>query len=221
METRLTFHSRPIVQKHQCLTLFQTRLAYSRAWHYVDAGSDPRSLGRLASSIALVLMGKHKPIYDPSTDCGDYVVVAGCHDLRTTGKKRFQKKYYTHNTRPGSLRSMTMDQMFAKWGGGEVLRRAVKGMLPKNRLQEPRLARLKSELADVILSGAACQAFCGSLAGNGCVLMDWRLTFCYSFRGPRPSLQGEYRQVRKPVSSGQIARSARSFQRGQAIRMNI
>lgn len=90
-------------------------------------------------------MGKHKPIYDPSTDCGDYVVVAGCHDLRTTGKKRFQKMYYSHNTRPGSLKSMTMDQMFQKWGGGEVLRRAVKGMLPKNRLQEPRLARLKSE----------------------------------------------------------------------------
>jgi len=90
-------------------------------------------------------MGKHKPIYDPSTDCGDYVVVAGCHDLRTTGKKRFQKLYYSHNTRPGSLKSMTMDQMFQKWGGGEVLRRAVKGMLPKNRLQEPRLARLKSE----------------------------------------------------------------------------
>jgi large subunit ribosomal protein L13 len=90
-------------------------------------------------------MGKHKPIYDPSTDCGDYVVVTGCNDLRTTGKKRFQKKYYTHNTRPGSLKSMTMDQMFAKWGGGEVLRRAVKGMLPKNRLQDPRLARLKSE----------------------------------------------------------------------------
>jgi large subunit ribosomal protein L13 len=90
-------------------------------------------------------MGKNKPIYDPSTDCGDYVVVAGCHDLKTTGKKRFQKKYYTHTTRPGSLKSMTMDQMFAKWGGGEVLRRAVKGMLPKNRLQDSRLARLKSK----------------------------------------------------------------------------
>lgn len=98
-------------------------------------------------------MGKHKPIYDPSTDCGDYVVVAGCHDLRTTGKKRFQKKYYTHTTRPGSLKSMTMDQMFAKWGGGEVLRRAVKGMLPKNRLQEPRLARLKSEFGRPGYSG--------------------------------------------------------------------
>ncbi|KAL4897819.1 ribosomal protein L13-domain-containing protein [Aspergillus ambiguus] len=125
-------------------TVGRTRLAYSRAWHCVDVGSDPRSLGRLASSIALFLMGKHKPIYDPSTDCGDYVVAVGCHDLRTTGKKRFQKKYYTHTTRPGSLRSMTMDKMFEKWGGGEVLRRAVRGMLPKNRLREKRLARLKT-----------------------------------------------------------------------------
>lgn len=90
-------------------------------------------------------MGKNKPIWDPSTDCGDYVVVVGCHDLKTTGKKRFQKKYYTHTTRPGSLKSMTMDQMFAKWGGGEVLRRAVRGMLPKNRLRDIRLARLKSK----------------------------------------------------------------------------
>ncbi|OJJ01198.1 hypothetical protein ASPVEDRAFT_130281 [Aspergillus versicolor CBS 583.65] len=125
-------------------TIGKTRLAYSRTWHHVDVGTDGRSLGRLASSIALTLMGKNKPIYDPSTDCGDYVVAVGCHDLRTTGKKRFQKKYYTHNTRPGSLRSMTMDMMFEKWGGGEVLRRAVRGMLPKNRLRDKRLARLKT-----------------------------------------------------------------------------
>lgn len=90
-------------------------------------------------------MGKHKPIYDPSTDCGDYVVAVGCHDLRVTGKKKLQKKYYTHTTRPGSLKSMTMDKMFEKWGGGEVLKRAVRGMLPKNRLRDQRLARLKSE----------------------------------------------------------------------------
>jgi len=121
-----------------------TRLAYSRTWHCIDVGSDSRSLGRLASSIAIFLMGKHKPIYDPSTDCGDYVVALGCHDLYTTGKKRFQKKYYTHTTRPGSLKSMTMDKMFEKWGGGEVLRRAVRGMLPKNRLRDKRLDRLKT-----------------------------------------------------------------------------
>ncbi|KAJ9210784.1 hypothetical protein DTO166G4_7649 [Paecilomyces variotii] len=125
-------------------TVGKTRLAYSRAWHYVDVGSDPRSLGRLASSIAIHLMGKHKPIYDPSTDCGDYVVAVGCHDLRVTGKKKLQKKYYTHTTRPGSLKSMTMDKMFEKWGGGEVLKRAVRGMLPKNRLRDQRLARLKT-----------------------------------------------------------------------------
>ena len=88
-------------------------------------------------------MGKNKPIWDPSTDCGDYVVAVGCHDLHTTGKKRFQKQYYTHTTRPGSLKQMSMDRMFAKWGGGEVLKKAVRGMLPKNRLRAKRLARLK------------------------------------------------------------------------------
>ncbi|KAI9867014.1 MAG: 54S ribosomal protein L13 [Trichoglossum hirsutum] len=125
-------------------TVGKTALAYSRTWHHIDVGSDPRSLGRIASQIAIVLMGKHKPIWDPSTDCGDYVVATGCHDLHTTGKKRFQKKYYRHNTRPGSLKEITMDRMFAKWGGGEVLRKAVSGMLPKNRLRDKRLARLKA-----------------------------------------------------------------------------
>jgi large subunit ribosomal protein L13 len=89
-------------------------------------------------------MGKHKPIFDPSTDCGDYVVAVGCHDLHTTGKKRFQKKYYTHTTRPGSLKELTMDKLIAKWGGAEILRRAVRGMLPKNRLRDKRMARLKA-----------------------------------------------------------------------------
>lgn len=88
-------------------------------------------------------MGKHKPIYDPSTDCGDYVVATGCHELQVTGKKMTQKKYYSHTTRPGSLKVMTMDKMMAKWGGGEILRRAVRGMLPKNRLRDVRMQRLK------------------------------------------------------------------------------
>jgi len=121
----------------------KTRLAYSRAWHLLDVGSDPRPLGRLASQIAIALMGKHKPIYDPSSDCGDYVIAVGCHDLHVTGKKLEQKKYYSHTTRPGSLKEITMDKMMAKWGGGEILRRAVRGMLPKNRLRDKRMARLK------------------------------------------------------------------------------
>ncbi len=104
----------------------------------------PPSLGRLASRIAVLLMGKHKPIWDPSTDCGDYVVVTDCAALYTTGHNKWQKTYYRHNTRPGSLRSVTMDVLMAKFGGSEVLRRAVRGMLPKNRLRDKRLARLKA-----------------------------------------------------------------------------
>ncbi|KAF2033578.1 mitochondrial 54S ribosomal protein YmL23 [Setomelanomma holmii] len=125
-------------------TIGKTRLAYARSWHLIDIGSDPRALGRVASSIALILMGKHKPIFDPSTDCGDYVVAIDCVNIHTTGKKRFQKLYHTHTTRPGSLKEISMDRMIAKWGGGEVLRKAVSGMLPKNRLRKERLARLKT-----------------------------------------------------------------------------
>ncbi|KAI5360568.1 Putative ribosomal protein L13 [Septoria linicola] len=123
--------------------LGKTRLAYTRSWHIANLTSDPRPLGRLASQIAITLMGKHKPTYDPSTDCGDYVVAVGCHDLHVTGKKKTQKKYYSHTTRPGSLKVITMDKMMAKWGGGEILRRAVRGMLPKNRLRDVRMQRLK------------------------------------------------------------------------------
>jgi large subunit ribosomal protein L13 len=95
-------------------------------------------------------MGKHKPIWDPSTDCGDYVVVTGCNDLFVTGNKMQQKKYYSHSTRPGSLKTITMEKMMAKWGGGEILRRAVRGMLPKNRLRDDRMARLKCACCDAV-----------------------------------------------------------------------
>ncbi|KXT09742.1 hypothetical protein AC579_9321 [Pseudocercospora musae] len=121
----------------------KTRLAYSRSWYLVNLSSDSRPLGRLATSIAITLMGKHKPIYNPSTDCGDYVIATNCHQLHTTGKKMEKKKYYSHTTRPGSLKEITMEKLMAKWGGGEVLRRAVRGMLPKNRLRSERMARLK------------------------------------------------------------------------------
>lgn len=140
-----------------------TKLAYSRTWHHISASTPhqalstirplpsptsaqltPPPLGRLASRIAVLLMGKHKPIWDPSTDCGDYVVVTNCADLHTTGKKRWQKLYYRHNTRPGSLKQITMDELMGKLGGAEVLRKAVAGMLPKNRLRDDRLARLKA-----------------------------------------------------------------------------
>ncbi|KAK3374870.1 mitochondrial 54S ribosomal protein YmL23 [Podospora didyma] len=140
-------------------TVGLTRLAYSRVWHSVSASTPhptlstikapaesitPPALGRLASRIATLLMGKHKPIWDPSTDCGDYVVVTDCAALYTTGLKKWRKTYYRHNTRPGSLQKITMDVLMEKHGGAEVLRKAVSGMLPKNRLREKRLARLKA-----------------------------------------------------------------------------
>ncbi|KAI4267747.1 MAG: hypothetical protein LQ337_008204 [Flavoplaca oasis] len=125
-------------------TIGRTRLAYSRAWHHVSLASPTTpSLGRLASRIAILLMGKHKPIWDPSTDCGDYVVATGCNDVLVTGKKKEQKMYYKRTTRPGVMRSLSMESMIRKWGGGEVLKRAVRGMLPKNRLRDKRLERLK------------------------------------------------------------------------------
>lgn len=122
-------------------------MSYARVWHQVDLNAGRQPLGRLASQIAIVLMGKHKPTWNPSTDCGDYVVVTSCKDIHTTGKKRFQKKYYSHSTRPGSLKEMTMNNMIAKWGGGEIVRRAVRGMLPKNRLRDDRMSRLKCKQA--------------------------------------------------------------------------
>lgn len=88
-------------------------------------------------------MGKHKPIFDPSTDCGDYVVATNCSNVHVTGKKRQQKLYRHHTSRPGSLKELSFEKMVGKWGGGEVLKRAVNGMLPKNRLRKPRLERLK------------------------------------------------------------------------------
>jgi large subunit ribosomal protein L13 len=157
----LVSYSSPNLAK--CLSLImgdsQTRLAYSRTWHHISVSKPhpvlstvkepaknvtPPSLGRLASRIAVLLMGKHKPIWDPSTDCGDYVVATNCSAIYTTGRKKWQKTYYRHNTRPGSLRSVTMDVLMEKLGGAEVLRKAVRGMLPKNRLREKRLARLKA-----------------------------------------------------------------------------
>jgi large subunit ribosomal protein L13 len=89
-------------------------------------------------------MGKHKPIFDPSNDCGDYVVVTNCAALHTTGRKMWQKPYYRHSTRPGKLKEVTMDVLMEQHGGSEVLRKAVRGMLPKNRLRDKRLARLKA-----------------------------------------------------------------------------
>lgn len=98
--------------------------------------------GRLATRIALVLQGKHKPIFTRFNDCGDYVVVTNAARLFWTGNKLEQKVYYRHTEYPGGLRRTFLRDMM-KESPETALIKAVKGMLPKNRLQAKRLARLK------------------------------------------------------------------------------
>ncbi|KAK0443929.1 ribosomal protein L13 domain-containing protein [Desarmillaria tabescens] len=117
-----------------------TALAYVRVWHHVDATD--RILGKLAERIALVLMGKHKPIYDPSVDCGDYVVITNCLKVKVTGRKPEQFLYRKHSMYPGGLKETPYKDMMVK-KPEEIIRHAVSGMLPKNKLRERRLERLR------------------------------------------------------------------------------
>lgn len=85
-------------------------LLFTRGWHQVSARD--RTLGRLAEAVARVLMGKHKPMYDPSSDrYGDFVVVTNCEDILVTGKKEHDKIYYHSTTRPGSLRAQSLHEL--------------------------------------------------------------------------------------------------------------
>lgn len=99
-------------------------------------------LGKLAQRIAVTLQGKYKPTYYPTVDCGDYVVVTNCREIRVTGDKWTEKRYYHHNRRPGGLIVRTMRDVFLK-DPCEILRRAVWGMLPRNKTRLARMERLK------------------------------------------------------------------------------
>ena len=111
-----------------------------RKTHQLDAAG--RSVGRLASEIAMLLRGKNKVTFVPNLDEGDEVEVINCGRLNFTGKKLDQKEYIWHTNHPGGLRRKKMKDVF-KANPGEVLRRAVMGMLPKNKLQEKMIKRLK------------------------------------------------------------------------------
>ena len=99
-------------------------------------------VGRLASALALTLQGKHKPVFTPHNDCGDYVVVTNVEGLFFSGRKLEQKGYYRHTGYPGGLIRVPARDLMER-DPASVLRKAVKGMLPKNRLQDRRLARLR------------------------------------------------------------------------------
>lgn len=111
-----------------------------RSWWLVD-GTD-QTLGRLASRIAVVLQGKDKPVYTPHTDTGDFVVVVNVEKIRFTGKKLQQKTYHSHSGYPGGTKTVTLRQRMEK-APEKVLREAVRGMLPKNRLAKRQLRKLK------------------------------------------------------------------------------
>ena len=111
-----------------------------RRWHLIDAKN--KVLGRLAVQIATLLSGKHKPIYTPNIDVGDYVVVINIQDVKITGKKLEQKKYWRYTGYPGGIRARTLKEQKAQ-DPAKVIVYTVKGMLPRNRLREGRLKRLK------------------------------------------------------------------------------
>jgi large subunit ribosomal protein L13 len=112
----------------------------ARKWYVVDA--EGKTLGRLATQIAETLRGKRKPEYTPHVDTGDFVVVVNAEKIVTTGKKRDEKMYYRHSGYPGGLRSRTLNDMLER-RPTEVIRLAVKGMLPRNRLSRAQLTKLK------------------------------------------------------------------------------
>ncbi len=111
-----------------------------RNWLVVDASG--KTLGRLATQIADALRGKRKPTYTPHVDTGDFVVVVNAEKISVTGNKRADKKYYRHSGYPGGLKTRTLGEML-DWRPEEVLRLAVKGMLPRNRLSRKQLTKLK------------------------------------------------------------------------------
>jgi len=112
----------------------------SREWYVVDA--EGKTLGRLATRIADTLRGKDKPQYTPHTDTGDFVVVVNCEKVAVTGKKMDEKMYYRHSGYPGGLKERTLREQLDR-RPTDVLRKAVKGMLPRNRLARQQLLKLK------------------------------------------------------------------------------
>ena len=111
-----------------------------RGWYVVDA--DGETLGRLATRIADTLRGKRKPQYTPHIDTGDFVIVVNAEKISVTGNKRAAKLYHRHSGYPGGLRSRTLEQMLER-RPEEVIRLAVKGMLPRNRLARRQITKLK------------------------------------------------------------------------------
>ncbi len=116
-----------------------------RQWHVVDASD--KVLGRLATQIASLLMGKHKTLFSRNMDVGDFVVVINADKVRVTGNKAKQKLYYRHSGYPGGLKSISLEKMM-QTHPTRVIEYAVKGMLPQNRLRARMMKRLRVYTGD-------------------------------------------------------------------------
>ena len=116
-----------------------------REWHVIDASD--RVLGRLATEVARLLMGKHKPMFSRNLDVGDYVVVINAEKVRVTGNKAKQKVYYKHSGYPGGLKSITFEKLM-QTKPTRVIEYAVKGMLPHTRLGASMMKKLKVHVGD-------------------------------------------------------------------------
>jgi len=121
-------------------TVFANNKMVKRDWYLVDAANCV--LGRLATKVATYLRGKHKPLYTPQTDCGDYIVVANAEKIKVTGKKFKDKQYFTHSGYPGGDMLRSFEVMMAR-KPERVIQLAVKGMLPHNRLGAIMFKKLK------------------------------------------------------------------------------
>jgi large subunit ribosomal protein L13 len=116
-----------------------------RRWHVIDASG--QTLGKLATQVANLLMGKHKPIYTPHLDTGDYVIVLNATKVKVTGKKPKQKIYYRHSGYPGGIKAETYEELMTAHPT-RVIEHAVKGMLPHNRLGRAMYKKLKVYTGD-------------------------------------------------------------------------
>ncbi len=122
-------------------TYMATKESVQRKWYLIDATD--KTLGRLASQIASILRGKHKPIYTPHVDTGDHVIVINAEKIRLTGNKLQDKKYYHHSGYPGGLKVRTAADLLNSGRPERVLKLAVWGMLPHNRLGRKMFKKLK------------------------------------------------------------------------------
>ena len=121
-------------------TISVKKESVTREWYLVDATN--KTLGRLSTEIAKRLRGKHKPEYTPHVDTGDYIIVVNAEKVKVTGNKMTDKIYYHHTGYPGGIKSITFDKLIER-APEQIIEKAVKGMMPKNKLSRSMLTKLK------------------------------------------------------------------------------